>query len=166
MLHQGEPKRRTPESSSLVGTTFGVTLVLLGVAVAIIVALLMRPAGALNVPKGYAVVHVSETDYAIQAPSSLPRGNYEFVLANRGSVPHELVMWSTNAAAATLPLRKDGTVDEESSQLDSVLDSGSALAPGETRILYADLTAPGHYALVCNLPAHYRLGMHADLTVR
>jgi uncharacterized cupredoxin-like copper-binding protein len=46
-----------------------------------------------------------------------------------------------------------------------VLDSGSSLQPGETRILFADLTATGHYALVYNLPAHYRLGMHAHLTV-
>ncbi|MGZ4189647.1 MAG: plastocyanin/azurin family copper-binding protein [Actinomycetota bacterium] len=24
---------------------------------------------------------------------------------------------------------------------------------------------PGHYALVCNLPGHYRMGMHQDFVV-
>jgi uncharacterized cupredoxin-like copper-binding protein len=153
------------ERNSLVKTIVAVLIMLVLVASALIVDLARRPAGALNVPKGYAVAHVTLTDYAIQAPVSLPKGDYEFVLTNRGSVPHELVMWATKAPASALPLRKDGSVDEESDQLDGVLDSGSSLAPGETRILFADLTEAGHYALVCNLPMHYRLGMHQDLAV-
>jgi uncharacterized cupredoxin-like copper-binding protein len=75
-------------------------------------------------------------------------------------------MWSTKDSATALPVRKDGSVDEESDTLEGVLDSGSSLRPHETRILYADLTTAGHYVLVCNLPDHYRLGMRADLTVR
>jgi uncharacterized cupredoxin-like copper-binding protein len=152
------------DPNSLSGTVIGVLSLLLVLAVVLIVALARRPAGALNVPHGYGVIHVTESDYAIRAPSSLPTGRYEVVLVNDGSVPHELVMWATKRAANALPLGKDGDVDEESAVLDSVLDSGSSLQPGETRILFADLTAAGHYALVCNLPRHYRLGMHADLT--
>jgi len=153
------------ERSSLLKTIFVVLIMLVVLASALIVDLARRPAGALNVPKGYAVAQVTVTDYAIQAPASLPKGDYEFVLTNRGSVPHELVMWATKASASALPLRKDGSVDEESDLLDSVLDSGSSLVPGETRILFADLTEAGHYALVCNLPMHYRLGMRQDLNV-
>jgi uncharacterized cupredoxin-like copper-binding protein len=139
---------------------------LLVLSLVMIVALARRPAGALNVPKGYAVMHVTVNDYAVQAPSSVPVGKYEVVLVNRGSIPHELVVWSTKRPADALPRRHDGSVDEESPALESVLDSGSSLQPGETRVLFADLTAAGHYALVCNLPSHYRLGMHADLTTR
>jgi uncharacterized cupredoxin-like copper-binding protein len=153
------------ERNSVVKTIVVVLVMLVIVATALIVDLARRPAGALNIPRGYALAQVTVTDYAIQAPATLPKGDYEFVLTNRGSVPHELVMWATKAPAAALPLRKDGSVDEESDQLDSVLDSGSSLAPGETRILFADLTEVGHYALVCNLPMHYRLGMHHDLSV-
>jgi uncharacterized cupredoxin-like copper-binding protein len=153
------------DPSSLTGTIIGVMSVMLVVALILIVGLVRRPAGALNVPKGYALMHVTVTDYAISAPSSMPAGKYEVVLVNRGRIPHELVMWNTKLPAAALPRSKDGSVDEESSALDSVLDSGSSLQPGETRVLFADLTATGHYALVCNLPGHYRLGMHVDLTV-
>ena len=37
--------------------------------------------------------------------------------------------------------------------------------PGQTRTLTLKLT-PGHYVLLCNLPAHYKAGQHADFTVR
>jgi uncharacterized cupredoxin-like copper-binding protein len=154
------------DPNSLTGTIIVVMSVLLLLGVVFIVALVNRPAGALNVPKGYDLTHVTVDDYAIHAPSSLPRGKYEVVLVNHGSVAHELVMWQTKRPADALPRRKDGAVDEESAALEGVLDSGSALQPGETRILFADLTTAGHYALVCNLPGHYRLGMHEDLSVR
>jgi uncharacterized cupredoxin-like copper-binding protein len=152
------------EGNGLGATVIVVMAVMLACGVALIVDLAMRPLGALDVPKGYHAVHVRLTDYAISAPTRLVAGNYEFVVTNRGTVSHELVMWATKDRAAALPLRKDGSVDEESDALEGVLDSGSSLAPGESRILYADLTAPGHYALVCNLPDHYHLGMHLDLT--
>ena len=160
-----EPAMSKRDPNSLVGTVIGVLTLLLVMCVVVIVALVNRPAGALNVPKGYQLVHITVTEYGIHAPAALPKGNYEVVLTNHGSIPHELVMWSTKSSATALPRRQDGSVDEESDTLESVLDSGSALGPRETRILYAELTSAGHYVLVCNLPAHYRLGMHADLTV-
>jgi uncharacterized cupredoxin-like copper-binding protein len=156
-------KKRNP--NSVTGTVMGVMAVLLALSGVLIAALATGPAGALNVPKGYRVARYELRDFAITGPTTLPHGNYEIVITNHGTVPHELVMWSTKARAAALPLRKDATVDEESSSLEGVVDSGSSLAPGETRILFGDLTSPGHYALVCNLPAHYRAGMHLDLDV-
>src|SRR5437870_249437 len=38
------------------------------------------------------------------------------------------------------------------------------MKPGQTKPLVSTLL-PGHYALVCNLPGHYRMGMHQDFTV-
>ncbi len=37
--------------------------------------------------------------------------------------------------------------------------------PGQTRTLTLHL-APGHYVLLCNLPAHYAAGQRVDFTVR
>jgi uncharacterized cupredoxin-like copper-binding protein len=153
------------DPNSLTATITGVLTLLLVLSVVFIVALVKHPAHALDIPKGYAVMHVTVDDYAIRAPSSMPTGKYVVVLVNHGTVPHELVMWQTKRPADALPRGKDGDVDEESASLEGVLDSGSSLQPGETRILFADLTNPGHYALVCNLPDHYRRGMHEDLTV-
>ena len=39
------------------------------------------------------------------------------------------------------------------------------LQPGEAKTLSLSLK-PGHYALICNLPGHYKAGQHADFTVR
>ena len=72
----------------------------------------------------------------------------------------------TDRRAADLPLKADGTADENSSLLEDDADTGSALEPGETRLLAANLE-PGHYVLVCNLPPnHYKAGMRLDITVK
>jgi uncharacterized cupredoxin-like copper-binding protein len=151
----------------LMPTLLGVSTVLLAVAIMLIAALAIRPAGGITVPKGYHVVRVSLDEWSITgAPKTLAAGNYEFVITNHGTIPHELVMWATKDTAPALPRRADGSVNEDSSTLESVLDTGSSLKPGETRIVYADLTAVGHYAMACNLPTHYHAGMRADLTAQ
>jgi uncharacterized cupredoxin-like copper-binding protein len=39
------------------------------------------------------------------------------------------------------------------------------IQPGAGKTLALKLKA-GHYALICNLPGHYRAGQHADFTVK
>ena len=155
----------TGDYDALKGTFLWAACVLLVVAGIIIAVLAGRPSNALAVPAGYHVATVVETNYRIAGPTTLPAGKYEFVVKNRGESAHELVVFQTKDPASALPLRKDGDVDEESDQLTSVLDTGSSLDPGETRIVFADLTVPGHYVMVCNLPQHYRFGMRVDLNV-
>ena len=122
--------------------------------------------GGLAIPRGSRVVHLDERDFHIDfhASTTLRPGNYLFVDTNHGPSQHELVMWKTNDAANRLPFGKDDRVNEESASLDAVLDSGSSLVPGETRVLAVSLD-PGHYILVCNLPGHFNSGMHVALTV-
>jgi uncharacterized cupredoxin-like copper-binding protein len=143
----------------------GVLTVLLLCAGLIIVALALRPSGGLAVPQGSRVVHVDERDFHISvAQLTLTAGNYIFVDTNHGPSAHELVIWKTTASGHWLPMNKDHRVNENSPELDKVLDSGSSLASGETRFLTTTLD-PGHYVVACNLPGHYLAGMHADLTV-
>jgi len=151
---------------SLVPTALGVAVALLVCAAVLIVGLAVRPAGGLNVPAGYHVVHVDEFDYGFRlTDTTLPAGKIVIVDVNRGTVAHELVMFKADRNAASLPLRADKSVNEDSSQMENVADSGSALAPGETRLITTDLEA-GHYVMVCNLPSHYQLGMRVDITVK
>jgi uncharacterized cupredoxin-like copper-binding protein len=152
------------EDRSLTNTMLGVAGVLLIIATVLIVTLAASPSGGLTVPKADRVARVSLSDYSIQGPSTLAPGKYEFVVTNKGTVPHELVMFATTAAATGMPMGKDGDVNEDSSSLESVVDSGSSLAPGESRILYGEFEA-GHYVMVCNLAGHYRLGMREDVAV-
>ena len=53
------------DPNSLTGTIIVVMSVLLLLGVVFIVALVNRPAGALNVPKGYDLTHVTVDDYAM-----------------------------------------------------------------------------------------------------
>ena len=45
-----------------------------------------------------------------------------------------------------------------------VFDSGDNVAVGTTKLFHAALAA-GNYVLVCNLPGHYKAGMHTAFTV-
>jgi uncharacterized cupredoxin-like copper-binding protein len=151
-------------STKMLPTLFGSSLVLLACSALLIGGLAGRPAHGLSVPKGSNVVHVSEFDYGFKIDGNIAKGNVVIVDTNRGTMPHELVMFKTDAAKP-LPLRKNKELDEESPSIEAVIDSGSALAPGETRILTGTLD-PGHYVIVCNLPAHFQLGMHYNVTVK
>jgi uncharacterized cupredoxin-like copper-binding protein len=74
-------------------------------------------------------------------------------------VTHEFVVLKTTKAAGSLPF-KGGRADEAG----NVGETGD-LAPGKSKTIALNLK-PGHYALICNLPGHYRGGQHADLNVR
>jgi hypothetical protein len=153
------------EHARVAPTVIGVLVVLLLCAVLIIVGLAVRPSGGLTVPHGSRVLHVDERDFALHLPSTnLAAGTYVFVDTNHGPSPHELVMWKTNDPADRLPLLANHRVNEDSPALASVLDSGTTIDPGQTRLLTATL-APGHYVIACNLPGHFVSGMHLDVVV-
>jgi uncharacterized cupredoxin-like copper-binding protein len=109
-------------------------------------------------------VAVTERDFAISVPTSrVPAGQMNLTVTNAGPSPHELVLFKTPLAQDQLPV-VNGAVDEGSSQLTKVFDTGNNLDPGTTRAFAVHL-APGKYVLVCNLPAHYLAGMHTALEV-
>jgi uncharacterized cupredoxin-like copper-binding protein len=86
-------------------------------------------------------------------------GKVIFKVHNAGSVTHEFVVLKTTHPAAKLPLYK-GRADESG----NVGETGD-LKPGQSKNL-ALILAPGHYALICNLPGHYLGGQHVDFTVK
>jgi uncharacterized cupredoxin-like copper-binding protein len=152
-------------SSRVTGSMMFVAATLFVVAVLLIVGLARRPVGGIAVPGGTHVVRVDERDFQISVSrTTLVAGHYVFVDTNHGPTAHELVMWKTTDTDTRLPFGKD-RINEASPDLESVLDSGTALRPGEARLLSATLSA-GHYLLVCNLPGHFRAGMHVDITVQ
>jgi uncharacterized cupredoxin-like copper-binding protein len=91
-------------------------------------------------------------------PSQVAAGSVTFKVRNAGSINHEFVVLRTNKKASQL--LKGNEADESG----NVGEIGN-LDPGQTKSLKLDLKA-GHYALICNLTGHYKLGQHADLTVR
>ena len=130
---------------------------------------------------GPGVVHVTLSDaQGLGAPmtlvadkSTVPAGKVSFVIKNTGTIEHELVALKLTGSEKwnTLPVTDAGdppapvtTGANKVSEANDVADTGTNLKPGETRTLVATLPA-GNYALVCNIAAHYGLGMRAPLTV-
>jgi uncharacterized cupredoxin-like copper-binding protein len=93
-------------------------------------------------------------------------GKVTFTVTNQGTHTHEFVVLSTDTPADSFPIASfEGEKDriDEDAAGTNVGETGD-MEPGTTKTLSIDLSA-GHYAVVCNLPGHYRMGMHQDFTV-
>lgn len=104
-------------------------------------------------------VGVRLSDFKIQpAAGSAPAGKVTFVAKNTGATKHELVVIRTDKSSGAL---LDGKEASEAGAVDEIED----VAPGASKRLTVNLKA-GRYALICNVPGHYKAGMFADFTVR
>ena len=104
-------------------------------------------------------VAVTLSEFAV-SPNirAVPAGSVTFSVTNTGKLEHEFVILRTSTAADALPQK--GTQASEAGHVDEI----EGIKPGEADSLTVSL-APGHYAVICNLPDHYAAGMYADLTV-
>jgi len=110
-------------------------------------------------------VAVTLADYSVTAsPASAEPGEVTFDVRNSAGQVHEFVVAKTDLEADALPTGDDGDVEEEGSDVMSVVDEIEDLAGGDDRELTVTLEA-GHYVLFCNLPGHYRQGMSTDFEV-
>ena len=114
---------------------------------------------------GGSSVDATESDYKIDVSSmTTAPGGVTFHVTNSAGQVHEFVVIKTDLAADALPYDEDSAeVDEDSSEL-TVVDEVEDLEGGSSADLDVQLEA-GHYALICNVPGHYQLGMHTDFTV-
>lgn len=113
-------------------------------------------AGAVTSSK---VVPVKLNEYNIlPAKQAAPAGKVTFVLTNNGKLTHEFVVVKTAKPAGNL--LKGNEADET-----GAVGEVGELKPGQTKKLTLTLKT-GHYALLCNLPNHYRAGQFADFYVR
>ena len=85
-------------------------------------------------------------------------GKVTFSVRNAGQLAHEFVVVRTKTAAGKLATI--GMVAKETGKLGEI----PKFRPGATKTLTLALK-PGHYALICNLPGHYKAGQFADLKV-
>jgi uncharacterized cupredoxin-like copper-binding protein len=109
-------------------------------------------------PLGHSSIATLKEYSIAPRPSEVAAGRVAFNVHNAGSIKHEFVVLRTNKKASDL---LKGNEADETGNVGEIGD----LQPGQTKTLSLNLKA-GHYALICNLPGHYKLGQHADLTVR
>ncbi|HEX9377156.1 MAG TPA: hypothetical protein VGB19_13065 [Actinomycetota bacterium] len=110
-----------------------------------------QPSNAVTVALGES----SPTEMYIHLSSATaPQGPVTFSVSNEGSRTHEFVVLRTDTPAGDLPIvsfeGESDRIDEEAPGVTNVGETGDMEA-GTTKTLRIDL-APGHYAVVCNLP--------------
>jgi uncharacterized cupredoxin-like copper-binding protein len=99
--------------------------------------------------------------------TSADAGDITFDIHNDGPSAHEFVVFKTDLAEDDLPTTEDANgaviVDEEGEGLEPI-DEVEDIAPDDDAELSVELDA-GSYVLICNLPSHYKSGMHTTFTV-
>jgi uncharacterized cupredoxin-like copper-binding protein len=90
-------------------------------------------------------------------PAKAKAGEVTFSIANQGQLKHEFVVIKTPKPAGDL--LKGAEADEAG----AVGEDGN-IPPGKKATLKLKLSA-GHYALICNLPGHYKAGQYANFDV-
>ena len=105
------------------------------------------------------LVAVQVDEYSVfPATQGAPVGKVRFVVTNVGTIEHEFVVIKTPKPAGNLLKGNEANETGAVGELDGV-------KPGNARVLILNLKR-GHYALLCNLPGHYRTGQFADFYVR
>ncbi|TAK79515.1 MAG: hypothetical protein EPO16_01915 [Dehalococcoidia bacterium] len=100
-------------------------------------------------------------EFTFEIPATVKGGEVTFAAKNGGAAPHELAIIKTDAAdVKKLPV-KDGLLDES---VNKPLGRTPQIAAGASANLKVTLT-PGKYAVICNVPGHYSLGMAVPITV-
>jgi uncharacterized cupredoxin-like copper-binding protein len=100
----------------------------------------------------------------VPSATTIAAGTVTLHITNAGKVSHELLVFRTDLAPTAYPM--DGTdLNEEGSGMTKVSD-GDNIDPGGSQDRVVDLTQPGSYVFLCNLPDHFKAGMYAIVTVR
>lgn len=110
-------------------------------------------------------LNVDLTEFKVNAAATtIAPGQVTLNITNSGRIPHELLVFRSNLAPTDYP-KADGGIDEEGPGILKVSD-GDNLDPGTTQSRTVDLSTPGTYLFVCNLPGHYAAGMYEVVTVK
>ena len=83
---------------------------------------------------------------------------------NVGKAPHELVLFQTSMDPGSFPV-SGNRIDEEgvtgAKSVGEIADVGPELTKRHRFQL-----KPGKYAMICNVPGHYKAGMYGSLVVK
>jgi uncharacterized cupredoxin-like copper-binding protein len=131
------------------------TLALVAVA-AVVASIGALTAGAVT-SKPLVAVQVDEFS-VFPGVQGAPKGKVRFVVTNIGKIEHEFVVIKTSKPAGNL---LKGNEADESGNVGEI----GGIPSGQSKTLNLTLKA-GHYAIICNLPGHYKTGQFADFYVR
>ena len=104
---------------------------------------------------------VKEWSISLNA-TSVKAGDVQFTIENDGTIGHEFLVVKTDIAPGKITL--DGDHFPEPAEGLEVIDEIGEFAVETSETLSLNLE-PGNYQVVCNLPGHYKNGMHLSFTV-
>jgi uncharacterized cupredoxin-like copper-binding protein len=109
-------------------------------------------------------VTATEREWKIVADhKTIKAGDITFTVTNKGTINHELLVIRTDLPLGGIPIGADGKFNEDDPKATNLGESGE-YEVGLTKTFKVNL-APGKYQLVCNIPNHYKNGMHIAFTV-
>jgi uncharacterized cupredoxin-like copper-binding protein len=109
-------------------------------------------------------VTVSLSEFKVSMPATIAAGQVTLNIRNDGTVAHELLVFKSPLEVSQYP-KVSGGIDEEGPGITKDSD-GDNLDPGTTQTRTIDLSAPGTYVFVCNLPGHFAAGMYTTVVVK
>jgi len=109
-------------------------------------------------------VTVSLSEFKVSMPATVAAGQVTLNIRNDGKVAHELLVFKSPLDVSQYP-KVNGAIDEEGPGITKDSD-GDNLDPGTTQTRTVDLSSPGTYVFVCNLPGHFAAGMYTTVVVK
>jgi len=91
-------------------------------------------------------------------------GQVNFSITNIGTIQHELLVFKTDLPPSAIPVDNSGNIIENGPGI-TLVSRGDKIDPGKTQNRTVDLTQPGTYVFVCNVPGHFKAGMFRVVTV-
>lgn len=129
-------------------------------------ALLVAACGAGPVASLGHETAVSVTDSSIAAtPAALGAGDVTLNITNNGGTLHEVEVFTLPAGVDVNNLQVAGHLALVGAAGMEIIDEVEGIIPGAKPTLTVNLE-PGTYALLCNLPGHYALGMRSTISVQ
>lgn len=115
-------------------------------------------------PATTADVPVSLSEWKVTMPATLKPGVVNFAVTNDGTMEHEMLVFKSDLAPADYPKDANGDIVEDGAGV-SLISDAENIAPKGTQPRTVDLSTPGTYLFVCNIPGHFKAGMSAVVTV-
>jgi uncharacterized cupredoxin-like copper-binding protein len=104
------------------------------------------------------------SEWKIAVPTSIKAGQVNFKIANGGAIEHELLVFKADKDIAAYPTDDAGDIKEDDASIAKVSD-GANIPSAASQQRTVDLSKPGRYLFVCNLPSHFKQGMATIVTV-
>jgi uncharacterized cupredoxin-like copper-binding protein len=111
-----------------------------------------------------AYIPAALSEWHVAVPSTIKAGTVNLEAANFGTIQHELLVFKSDLPPSAFPVDKNDNIIEDGPGITLVSD-GDNIDPGNTQTRTVDLTKPGTYLFVCNIPGHFKAGMFSVVTV-